>query len=203
VSGFPILVHGGAVAAVVVGGGAVAARKVTELVACGARVRVIAPRFAPQLRELAAAEPRLALVERAFEAGDVADAELVFAATDSPAVNAAVADEARELHRLVSVADAPALGSFGGMAAHRDGELVVGVSAGGVPSAAVRIRDEIAARLGPPFADAVAALGGLRQRLLAAGARERWREAAAALVDERFCDDVRGGTFFARIGQWR
>ncbi len=202
-SGVPVLVEAGSVNVVVVGGGSVATRKAAEFAACGANVRVIASKISTELRGMATAEPRLTLVEREFEAGDVGDAELVFAATDVAAVNAAVAAEARALRRLVSVADAPASGSFSGMAVHRSGELVVGVSAGGVPAAAVRVRDAVAALFGPVFGDAVASLGALRRRLLVGGERGRWREAARELVDERFCDDVRAGRLDVRVAQWR
>jgi precorrin-2 dehydrogenase/sirohydrochlorin ferrochelatase len=203
VSGLPILVHGASVTAVIVGGGAVAARKAEALLACGARVRVIAPELAPALRATAAAGPRLTLVERAYQSGDLGDAELVFAATSSRAVNLAVAADARALHRLVSVADGGDDGSFGGMAVHRAGDVVVAVSAGGVPAAALRIRDAVAALVGPAFGDAVSALGALRQRMLRDGERARWRAASAELLGPTFCDDVRAGRLVARVAEWR
>lgn len=201
-SGVPILVHAERVVALVVGGGAVGARKALSLLESGATVRVVAPTFAPALRA-AAAEPGLTLVERAFSAADLADADLVFAATGDAAVNRAVADAARALHRLVTVADSPEAGTFGGMAVHRAGEVVVGVSAGGVPGAALRIRDAIAGLVGPAFGEAVAALAALRARMLGGGERARWREASAALAGPTFCDDVRAGRLASRVGEWR
>jgi siroheme synthase-like protein len=204
VSGVPILVHAAEIVAVVVGGGSVGARKALALLDGGAAVRVVAPEIEPSLRAAAErAGPRLTLVERAFEAGDLADADLVVAATSSPAVNQAVAATARALHRLVTVADAPAAGTFGGMAVHRAGAVVVGVSAGGVPGAALRIRDEIARVIWPAFGDAVAALGALRERDLRAGDRAGWRAASAALAGASFCDEVQGGRFEAQVAEWR
>ena len=199
----PILVHAAEIVAVVVGGGAVGARKAIALVEGGAAVRVIAPAVDTSLRDAAARHAGLTLVEREFAAGDLDDADLVVAATSSSAVNQAVALTARRLHRLVAVADAPSDGTFTGMAVHRAGDLVVGVSAGGVPGAALRVRDAIADLLGPAFGDAVRLLGALRERYLRAGDRARWRAASAALVGPGFCDDVRAGRFDARAAEWR
>lgn len=202
-TGLPILVHGAGLVAVVVGGGAVGARKAIALVESGAVVRVIAPAMDGSLRDAAARHGGLTLVEREFAADDLDDADLVLAATSSPGVNQAVALAARRLHRLVSVADAPAEGTFTGMAVHRAGDVVVGVSAGGVPGAALRVRDMIAEVVGPAFGDAVRLLTGMRERLLRGGDRTRWRAASAALVGPGFCDDVRAGRFAARAAEWR
>lgn len=201
--GLPILVHGAQISALVVGGGRVATRKVAALLDAGARVRVVATVTGAELRALAASGARLTIVARSYEPGDVGDAELVFAATDDPAVNRVVAAEARLFHRLVSVADDGDAGSFRGMAAHRSGELVVAVATGGVPGAAARIRDAAAQAFGPEFGDAVQSLGALRERLLESGQRARWLAAAGALLGPDFCDVVRSGTFPARMAEWR
>ena len=83
---------------VVVGGGRVALRRTRALVEAGALVTVIAPRFTTDFLEqetsLAtrpAAGSGLTLVRRGYADGDLAGAWLVHAATDDPAVNAAVA----------------------------------------------------------------------------------------------------------------
>lgn len=199
----PILVHASEIVAVVVGGGPVGARKALALLDGGAAVRVIAPELDPALRDAATREPRLTLMERAFAPGDLDEADLVFAATGSAAVNQAVAAAARRLHRLVTVADAPSEGTFSGMAVHRAGDVVVGVSAGGVPGAALRVRDAVAELIGPAFGEAVRVLGDMRARYLGAGDRGRWRAASAALVGPGFCDDVRAGRFAARVAEWR
>lgn len=202
-SGVPILVYAEQLVAVVVGGGAVGARKALALLDCGATVRVVAPEMDGALRAAAARWPALTLVERRFESADLDDADIVFAATSSAAVNHAVAARARALHRLVTVADAPAAGTFGGMAVHRSRDVVVGVSAGGVPGAAVRIRDAIAGVIGPAFGEAVETLAALRDRLLGDGERARWRQASAALAGPSFCDEVRAGRFRAQAAEWR
>ena len=201
-SGVPILVEGGALTVLVVGGGAVAVRKASAFAAAGATVRVVALEPSPAMRELAGAAA-VALVERAYEQGDIGDASLVIAATNDRATNAAVAADGRAAARLVNVADAPDEGSFATMAVHRAGALVVGVSAGGVPGAAARVRDAIARRFDDHYANALAGLATLRRAMLDRGASAEWRALAADVIDDEFCASVESGALDARVSEWR
>jgi siroheme synthase-like protein len=189
--------------AVVVGGGQVATRKVRALIDSGARVRVIAPAVSRELEDLAAASESLDISRTEYRDDDLGDAVLVIAATNDAAVNAAIAARVRASGRLVNVADAPELGNCVTPAVHRRGELVVSVATGGVPVAAARIRDSIARQIDGRYAIALSELAGLRRSLLADEKRERWSEAAAALIGENFCEQVESGQLTARIAEWR
>lgn len=202
-SGYPVLLEGEAVTALVVGGGAVASRKVRSLIAAGVRVRVVAATIGDELSRLAADAPGLTMEERRFEDDDVREATLIFAATDDRTTNARVGRLAREQHRLVSVCDAPGEGSFTGMAVHRSGDVVIGVSAGGVPRAAARIRDAIAERFDQRYAIAVSALRSARRRLLDRGGAAAWQRAMKGLIDDRFCTRVESGALIAKVDAWR
>jgi siroheme synthase-like protein len=202
VSGLPILIEGSAVRVLLVGGGTVASRKAAVLLEAGAHIRVVAPVIADALRAMAATG-RVELVERPYERGDVGDAQLVVAATDDRAVNAAVLADAQAASRLVNVADAPADGSFWTMATHRAGELVVGVSAGGVPGAAARIRDAIAGRFDGRYARALADLAAVRRVLLDRGEGDAWRRRATETFGAGFCDGVEAGTLTDKVASWR
>lgn len=202
-SGYPVVLDGSAVEALIVGGGTVAARKARALLDAGARVRVVAAAPSEALRALADAFPGCTVREGRYEPADIAGATLVFAATDRAEVNAAVAADAARAHRLVNVADDPDAGTFVTVAAHHAGDLVVGVGAGGVPGGAARIRDAIAARFDARYATALCALAALRRRLLDAGDREGWRRAADALIDERFCARVEAGGYAEEVAAWR
>jgi len=180
----------------------VAVRKANALAASGAKVRVVARAATPEMRALADAG-HVVLDERSYESQDIGDAVLVVAATNDRATNAAVADDARRLHRLVNVADAPETGTFANMATHRAGHLVVGVSAGGVPGAAARIRDAIAVRFDSRYAAALELLGALRRSHLARGDGGTWRALSSSAMDERFCDSVEQGTLDDRVSTWR
>ena len=201
-SGVPILLEGSALTVLVVGGGAVAVRKAAAFAAAGAAVRVVARAPSAAMRELAEGGG-VVLQVRAYARDDIGDAALVIAATNYRATNAEVADDAHASSRLVNVADAPETGSFATMATHRAGGLVVGVSAGGVPGAAARVRDAIAGRFDARYATALAGLAALRRSLLERGASAEWREIAAQAFDADFCESVESGALDARVAAWR
>ncbi len=201
-SGYPVLLEGRALSALVVGGGSVASRKVRSLLAAGARVRVVAPSVTDELRALGEREKNLTIEKRRFQDEDVREANLIFAATDERTTNSRIARVAREHQRLVSVSDLPTEGSFSGMAAHCAGDVVIGVSAGGVPRAAARIRDAIAERFDGRYATAIEALRSMRRRLLDTGGAAKWEQAMRTLLDERFCARVESGELTPEVDAW-
>lgn len=78
---------------------------------------------------------------------------LVFACTDSPEVNAQVAEEARALGILVNRTDDGKAGDFSNMAIIERGEITIGLATGGAaPALAVFIRDKLAASIGNEYA---------------------------------------------------
>jgi siroheme synthase-like protein len=202
VSGLPILLEASALRVLVVGGGAVATRKTIAFSEAGAQVRVIAPIIADEIRALEPAG-RVSLVERAYSSDDIGDAQLVIAATDDRSVNAQVASDARAANRLANVTDLPAEGSFATMATHRSGALVIGVTAGGVPGAAARIRDVIAERFDSRYARALADLAAVRRALIDRGDGLAWRALASEVIDARFCESVERASLAERVATWR
>lgn len=99
----PLVLRGDARPFVVIGGGAVAARKVRTLVQAGAVVRVIAPQLHADIQALAAQitlEQRLATAAEVFAAGS-----LLVLATDSPQLNAELAESGRRQGCLVCRVD--------------------------------------------------------------------------------------------------
>jgi precorrin-2 dehydrogenase/sirohydrochlorin ferrochelatase len=157
--------NGEQISAVVVGAGEVGTRKTVALIESGASVRVIAPHISQTLAAIAATNERLFLVYREYRgASDLADAQIVFAATDSEVVNLRVANDAHELRRLVNVVSNGNEGSFTSMAVHRAGQLTIGVAAGGVPAEAARIRDEIGRSYDAEYAASLDKLASLRRQ---------------------------------------
>ncbi len=131
---------------VVVGGGQVAHRRVAGLLAARARVTVVAPEVTPALQALV--EPgSLTWVRRRYDAGDLDGAWYAVAATDDPAVNATVAEDAERAHIFCARADDRAASSVWTPAVGRHGDLVVGVHGGGDPQRAIGVRDAVVAGL--------------------------------------------------------
>jgi siroheme synthase-like protein len=142
----------------VVGGGRVALEKTRGLLECGARVTVVAPEIDPELLDLP-----VRFVEGRYAAADLERQWLVIAATSDRDVNRAVKADADRLGILCNVADDPELCSFILPAVHRIDPLAIAVSTGGAsPALAQRLRDEIAAVVGPEHARLARELRALR-----------------------------------------
>ena len=128
-----------------------ASRKAGKLLQAGAEVVVVSPEVHPAL-----SGTDVDIQDRAYKYGDLEGANLVFAATDSREVNAAVAREAKERGVPVNVADRPSEGDFAVPSTLRRGGLQVAVSTGGAsPTLARRIRNELEEAFGPEWADVV------------------------------------------------
>jgi len=163
---YPIMLDLAGVPVLVVGGGRVAHRKIEGLLKAGADVTVIAKSVNDSIRSMP-----VRVVVKAFESGDLDSVRLVIAATDDPAVNAAVSAEATARGIWVNSADDPANCTFILPAVARDGEVTIAVSTGGAsPALASHLRGEVEAWLGRiGAADAAVVLAAQRGELRAAG----------------------------------
>jgi len=159
---------------VIVGGGRVAARKAARLVEAGAALTVVAPHLDPSLARLVS-EGKAAHVPRGYAEGDLSGAGLAFAATDDPAVNAAVAAEAHRLGILVDRVDAPSDSDFSTPAVVNRGDLQITVSTGGVsPTLSRDLIARLEAQFGPEYAEALELLKAVREKILTAKASSEY-----------------------------
>ena len=137
---------------VVVGGGDVGLEKVEGLLACDADVTLIAPDAIPPLRELAD-EGSIAWQRRPYATGDLDATFMVIAATSDTDVNIRVFEDAERRAMLVNVVDVPPLCNFILPAVVRQGPLAIAIStAGASPALAKRLKREIGAVYGEPYA---------------------------------------------------
>jgi precorrin-2 dehydrogenase / sirohydrochlorin ferrochelatase len=162
----------------VVGGGPVAARKISDLLACGAVVTVVAPqlhRAVARLAEdgtIAAIDgPPLDLQLRPYRPGEAGDYRLVVAATGLPDVDGQVHADAEAAGVWVNSADDPEHCTVVLPAVHRRGPVTVAVATGGAsPALAGWLRDRIAASLDVDV-EALAELLAEARRAVRAGGR--------------------------------
>jgi siroheme synthase-like protein len=138
---------------VVIGGGEVGLEKVEGLLACDGEVTLIAPHARDELQEYAR-EGSIRWQRRPYAGPE--DLEGVFiaiAATDDTDANIAVYEDAERRAMLVNVVDVPPLCNFILPAIVRSGPLAIAIStAGASPALAKRIKREIAAEYGEPYA---------------------------------------------------
>ncbi len=129
---------------VVVGGGSVALRRVAGLRPAGAAILVVSPQLSPTLGDLAA-RGLITARERGYEPGDLDGAWLVFACTDQPGVNAAVAADAERQRIWCVRADDAAASAAWVPATGRSGPVTVAINAGRNPRRAAALRDRFVA----------------------------------------------------------
>ena len=116
----------------VFGGGTIAGRRISVLLEFGARICVTAPEISEDLKELAEREANLTLEYRTFRPGELQEADMVLAATDDKNVNDMIYRECRHKGILVNVASDKEKCDFYFPGIAREGEITVGITAGGV-----------------------------------------------------------------------
>lgn len=181
---------------VVVGGGIVAEDKVRSLLDAGAVVVVVAEACTAGLEALAG-DGALSIVGRNYVEGDLEGAFLTIAATDDPAVNAAVYEEGERGRVLVNSVDDVEHCHFAVPSVVRRGELTLTVATGGrAPALAKKLRRTLTEQFGPEYAEVVELIGQVRRQ--AQGVRRqvdfdtwaaRWEQA----LDEEVVELVRNG----------
>lgn len=163
-------------AVLVVGGGDVAERKVRSLLAAGAKITVVSPELTLKLQELAE-EDLIFCEKRNYQTDDIEGNSLVIGATNVPAVNKQVAEEALERNLLVNVIDQPELSNFNVPAVIRHGSLCLSISTDGKsPALSRRIRKELEQKFGPEYGDFLDLMGNLRSGIITEVADEDERK---------------------------
>jgi precorrin-2 dehydrogenase/sirohydrochlorin ferrochelatase len=179
----------------VVGGGAVGTRKVNTLLACGARVTVVSPDPAQQLKKMAA-EGSITLKERAYRTVDLEDMFLVIGATDDEMLNRQISEEAEQIGILCNIADRPEACNFILPSVVQRGDLVITISTSGQsPALAKRLRRKLEAQFGEEYADFLLLMGAIRKKLLS---QAHEPEAHKALFNQLIDSDL---IEFLRTGQ--
>ncbi|MGQ9569304.1 MAG: precorrin-2 dehydrogenase/sirohydrochlorin ferrochelatase family protein [Thermodesulfovibrionales bacterium] len=124
----------------IVGGGRVAERKVLSLLKSGANVTVISPQITKRL-EREVKRGKIRHIPRIYKNGDIQNAFLTIAATDSTEINKKVSQNAPF---LINVVDSPSLCNFIVPSIIRRGHLTIAISTNGIsPALSKTIRKEL------------------------------------------------------------
>jgi siroheme synthase-like protein len=148
---------------VVIGGGEIGLEKVEGLLACEGDVTLIAPDAVEELQTLAS-EGSIRWERREYAGPEDLEAVfIVIAATDDTDTNIRVYDDAERRAMLVNVVDVPPLCNFILPAIVRTGPLAIAIStAGASPALAKRMKRQIAAEYGEPYARLAILLNDVR-----------------------------------------
>lgn len=130
---FPIFIDLEQKRVLIYGGGAVALRRTETLLRYGAEVTVIAPEFREEFCNLP-----VAIQHRPYQPGEPMDAVLVLAATNDPAVNRTITNQARQAGILTNNASNHGDCDFYFPAVIQTDELSIGLTGTGENHDAVR-----------------------------------------------------------------
>ena len=165
---YPVYLDIAGKSCLVVGGGRVGTRKALGLARANARVTVVSPEFSRRLET--DCPENIRLERRGFDPVDLDGVSLVFAATDSMALNARIRDAARQAGILCNAADGADKGDFILPSVVNQGDLTLAISTGGAsPALAKRLRRELESRFGPEYGTMLTLMANLRQKMLDAG----------------------------------
>jgi siroheme synthase-like protein len=138
---------------VLVGAGSEIARKVEGLLEVGARLKVIAPTAHGDIQRYAA-EKKLEWLQRPYQAGDLAGAAMVIAATGDQSVHDQVWAEGQAHGQLVNVMDVIPQCNFHATSVVRQGQLTISIGTGGAaPALAASLRKRFEKGFGPEYAE--------------------------------------------------
>ena len=135
---------------VVFGGGheGEAERKVQELLACDAVVKVVSPAFPAAL----AAHDRVEWIPRTYRAGDLGGAFLAIVSETNPAKTQPIWEEAQQQNVLINAMDDIPHCTFVAGSVVRRGKLVFSIStSGAAPTLAVRLRQRLEKEFGTHY----------------------------------------------------
>ncbi|MCL5280265.1 MAG: bifunctional precorrin-2 dehydrogenase/sirohydrochlorin ferrochelatase [Planctomycetes bacterium] len=176
---------------VVVGGGAVAARKAESLLEAAARLVIVAHKPSDAIIDLCTRHGA-ELIRAKYSKEYIAQAVIVIAATNDPAVNEQVYRDCQELEILCNVVDEPRLCDFFVPAVVRRGDLQIAIGTdGNCPAYAGHLRKKLEAMFTEEHGRFLAELEQVRREIIEQIPEPDRKAVLGRLVDDESRSEVR------------
>jgi len=160
---FPVFLNLTGKPCLVLGGGQVALRKVMNLLACGAVVKVVSPQAVDEIKHCSE-QGLIQWLPRELETADLCGIFMLFAASSDQDANQQAVDWCRQRNILVNAVDDPPNCDFYVPSVLRRNSLVVAISTEGKsPLYARKLREELEAIITPAHGEYVDLLGEQRE----------------------------------------
>lgn len=143
---FPVFLKLEELSVLVVGGGNVGLEKLNAIISNSpsSKITLVAVEIKDAIRQLAQQHANIKIIERAFEAEDLQDIDVVIVAVNDPEASSSIRHEAKQQGKLVNVADQPGLCDFYLSSIVKKGDLKIAISTNGKsPTIAKRIKEVI------------------------------------------------------------
>lgn len=165
---FPVFLKLENLSLLIVGGGYVGMEKLSVVLqnSPGGKIKILATQISDEIKELVAGRDNIQLIERAYEAADVDDADIVIAAVNDVTVSAAVSKDAKAKGKLINAADKPDLCDFYLGSIVQKGNLKIAISTNGKsPTIAKRIKEVLNDTLPDEIDELLLNMQSIRNRL--------------------------------------
>ncbi len=165
---FPVFLKLETLSILMVGGGRVALEKLSAIL-CNSpqtKIKLVAKEINQDVMEQAIRHTNLRVIQKAFEAKDLDDMDLIFVAVNDRAVSSSIMQTAHAKGKLVNVADTPDLCDFYLGSIVKKGNLKIGISTNGQsPTAAKRIKEMLNEALPDELDELIENLHTIRNQL--------------------------------------
>ncbi len=166
---FPVFLRLDRLHILIVGGGKVGLEKISSLWtnSPNASIRLVAPEIDPEIEQLALQNPDfLKLSYKEYQRDDLANADIVIAATCIRSLNHQIWSDAKSQRIIVNVADTPELCDFYMCSVVKKGDLKIGISSNGLsPTITKRVRELLEEVIPDSIDDLLHNLRSIRDRL--------------------------------------
>lgn len=165
---FPVFIKLNSLRTLLIGGGNVGLEKLTAILnnSRNADVTLVAENINPEIEKLALDFSSLKIKQKSFEADDLNDADIVFAATNNNSLNELIRTEAHKKGLLINVADKPELCDFYLGSIVKKGDLKIAISTNGKsPTIAKRLKEVLNEGLPAELGETLQNMSALRQSL--------------------------------------
>ncbi|TDO22336.1 TSUP family transporter [Pedobacter duraquae] len=165
---FPVFLKLEELHTVLIGAGAVGHEKLCALLlnSPASRITIVSVQISEEVTQLAAQYPAVTLLQKQYEAADLAAADIVIASTNDASLNGQIRNDAHQLKLLVNVADQPALCDFYLGSIVQKGQLKIAISTNGQsPTMAKRLKEVLQGYLPDELETSLEQLNALRNSL--------------------------------------
>lgn len=141
---FPVFLKLENLRLLIVGGGYVGMEKLSAVLqnSPNTKIKLIATSISDEIKSIAKNYTTITLIEKVYEASDINDVDLVFAAVNDTSVSSAVVKDANAKGILVNAADKPDLCDFYLSSVVQKGNLKIAISTNGKsPTVAKRVKE--------------------------------------------------------------
>lgn len=165
---FPVFIKLENLRLLLVGGGFVAQEKLNAILANApeTQITIVAPVIREEIKTIQQQQGHIKIIQRAFEAIDLQDKDLVIIAVEGTAVSAEIRQQAKAKGLLVNVADQPDLCDFYLGSIVKKGDLKIAISTNGKsPTVAKRLKEVLQESIPDEIDDVLQQVHRLRQQM--------------------------------------